>query len=112
MVNFVTGNLGRDGGTFSPNGYFTEKMPVDLDGLKPFSTSVGDLMPPPGEFLPQPAVLLPDLIKGGDVKALVTFYTNPMLSVGGEIKLREALPDLDLMVCVDIYRSATAEMAD
>ena len=112
MVNFVTGNMGRNGGTFSPNGYFTEKTPVDLDGLKPFATSVGDLMPPPGEFLPQPAVLLPDLIKGGDVKALVTFYTNPMLSVGGETKLREALPDLDLMVCVDVYRSATAEMSD
>ena len=35
-----------------------------------------------------------------------------MLSIGGEDRLRKAFEQLDLLVCVDIYRNATGELAD
>ncbi len=37
---------------------------------------------------------------------------NPILSIGGEEKLRDAFARLDLVVCLDLYRNATAELAD
>ncbi|MGA1677380.1 MAG: molybdopterin dinucleotide binding domain-containing protein, partial [Pseudomonadales bacterium] len=36
----------------------------------------------------------------------------PVLSIAGEEKMRAALEGLELLVCVDIYRNATAEYAD
>jgi anaerobic selenocysteine-containing dehydrogenase len=46
------------------------------------------------------------------VKALFVSSGNPVLSIGGEAKMRAALDDLELLVCVDIYRNATGEYAD
>ena len=46
------------------------------------------------------------------IKAMFVNSGNPVLSVGGEEKTRAALDGLELLVCVDIYRTATAELAD
>ena len=37
---------------------------------------------------------------------------NPALSFGGATEVATALADLDLLVCVDLYRNATGELAD
>jgi anaerobic selenocysteine-containing dehydrogenase len=46
------------------------------------------------------------------VKALIVVSGNPLLSIGGEARLRAAMQGLELIVVLDIYRSATAELAD
>ena len=59
-----------------------------------------------------PAVALPDLIEAGDIKALIVFTGNPLLTIGGEQKMREAFSKLDTVVIIDIMRNLTAELAD
>jgi formate dehydrogenase len=111
MVNFVTGNLGREGGTHRSNGLFNHCPPAGK--MQQVATSLGTLeVPDPFGYLALPATLLPDLIENGDIRALIVFAGNPLLSAGGEERLRGAFEKLELMVSLDIYRSATAEMSD
>lgn len=111
MINFLTGNLGRQGGTHKPNGllnYFPPRAPS-----RQFKTSAGTFdFPESMEFAAAPAALLPELIENGDVRALIVLAGNPLLSVGGGERLRTACEKLQLMVSVDIFRNATGEMAD
>jgi len=110
MLNFVTGNLGREGGTYRSNGLFNHCPPAGK--MRPVGTSLGTLeVPDPFGYLALPATLLPDLIESGDIRALVVFAGNPLLSAGGEERLRKAFTKLEMMVSLDIYRSATAEMS-
>jgi len=111
MINFVTGNLGRAGGTYKPSGllsYFPPRV-----SSSPMKTSVGTFdVPEPMGHAVMPAVSLPAFIESGDVRALIVLGGNPLLTVGGGDRLREACEKLDIMVSVDIFRNATAEMAD
>ena len=50
--------------------------------------------------------------EGHPVRALFIVAGNPVLSVGGEARMREAISSVDLVVTVDIYRNATGELAD
>lgn len=61
-----------------------------------------------------PAALLPDFIENPDdpIRALIVVSGNPLLSVGGDDRLRRAFEELDLIVTVDLYRTVTGEMAD
>lgn len=111
MINFVTGNLGRRGGTLKPPGlleHFGTHTPAS------FATSIGTfrVFDPPIRPAAMPGAVLADLIEAGDIKALVVFAGNPLLTIGGEEKLRAALGKLDLLVILDIYRNATGEFAD
>ncbi len=56
--------------------------------------------------------MLADYIHSGKIKALVVTSGNPVLSMGGEQTMREALSKLELLIVVDIYPGATAEHAD
>ena len=60
-----------------------------------------------------PAALLPDWIRHPDtpIRALICVAGNPALSLAGGDDVAEALADLDLLVCVDLYRNATGELA-
>ncbi|MGY2488432.1 molybdopterin-containing oxidoreductase family protein [Cupriavidus sp. CP313] len=111
MINFVTGNLGRLGGTHKPNGlmdYFPPCAPS-----RPLRTSIGTFsVPEPMGHVVLPAALLPAFVESGDVRALVVLGGNPLITVGGGEQLREASKKLDIMVSVDIFRNATGEMAD
>jgi len=46
------------------------------------------------------------------VRALIVVAGNPLLSIGGEARLREAFDALELLVCIDLYANATGEYAD
>lgn len=111
MINFVTGNLGRRGGTSKPVGLFNH---FPTQSLMHFETSAGPIsvFDPPSFPASMPSTLMPDLIEGGDIKAMIVFGGNPLLTIGGEEQLRAAFGKLELLVMVDIFRNATAEYAD
>ena len=110
MLSLVTGNLGRRGGNLYSPGYF----PAATVGLRRaedpfFETEFGPLRRVAGNL---PANLLAEHIESGKVKALIVMAGNPLLSVGGGPRLRRAFEMLELCVVIDIYPSATAELAD
>ena len=110
MINFLTGNLGKEGGTYLPDGFCRTDEPLPETEIT-IDTSVGTLALA-HNYNPLPTTVLPDLINNGDIKALIVFCGNPLLSVPAESKLREALRKLDVMVALDIMRTDTVEMCD
>ncbi len=110
MLSLTTGNLGRRGGNLYSPGYFpaaTVGKPRTDDPF--FDTEFGELRTILGNL---PANLMPEYIESGALKALVVMSGNPLLSVGGEARLRETFAALELLVVIDIYPSATAEFTD
>jgi anaerobic selenocysteine-containing dehydrogenase len=110
MLSFATGNLDRRGGNVLSVGFYKSAKA----GRRDFASSFGD-----SEFGPLrkgalPGNLLPDFITNArePVRALFVVAGNPLLSIGGEARLREAFGQLELLVCVDLYRNATGEYAD
>jgi len=110
MLSFATGNLDRRGGNVLSVGFYKSAKA----GRRDFASSFGD-----SEFGPLrkgalPGNLLPDFITTANepVRALFVVAGNPLLSIGGEARLREAFGQLELLVCVDLYRNATGEYAD
>jgi len=60
------------------------------------------------------AALNDEILMDGDgqVKALICLGGNPMVAFPDQDKTKEAMDKLELLVCVDLYRSATAKLAD
>jgi len=115
MLVFVTGNLGRRGGNFYSLGFY-ERSPsagrAVPEGM--LQTPYGEVKKPGGVGINLPGNLLASYITDPQqpIRALFVSSGNPVLSIGGEVQLREAMESLELLVCVDIYRNATAEYAD
>ena len=113
MLSFVNGNLDRRGGNIESLGYYpTAPQAGRTDPARAFFDSrFGRMRHVRGSL---PGNLLADeiLTPGpGQIRALIVLAGNPLLSVGGEERMRAALASLDLLVCIDIYRNATGEMA-
>ena len=108
MLIVATGNLGKKGGNYkasgpdvpSPMPLFTSHIDTP-DGTLPI-TEVGAV----------PSVIFPEMVENGQVKAMLNFFGNPLMSMSGESRIRESLEHLDLLVTADIYHTATAELAD
>jgi len=115
MLALVTGNLGERGGNFYSLGFY-ERAAASGRGVagEVVESPVGGLMREPGAGISLPGNLMADYITNpaDPVKALFVSSGNPVLSIGGEHKMREALKGLELLVSVDIYRNATGEYAD
>jgi anaerobic selenocysteine-containing dehydrogenase len=113
MLSFVTGNLDKEGGNYCPLGF----NPAMKGGPKPedpfLDSPFGPLrtIPVLGSL---PGNLLADMIdtETEPIRALFVMAGNPVLSIAGEEQLRKAFGKLELLVVLDIYRSATGEMAD
>lgn len=115
MLALVTGNLGERGGNFYSLGFYERAAEAGRGGAGDFvETPFGGVMRAPGAGISLPGNLMADYIADPNdpVKALFVSSGNPVLSIGGEEKMREALEGLELLVCVDIYRNATGEYAD
>ncbi|MDG2278753.1 MAG: molybdopterin-dependent oxidoreductase [Pseudomonadales bacterium] len=115
MLSFVTGNLGRAGGNFYSAGFYDRAPAAGARLAGEFVTSrYGTYRKPGGVGIQMPGNLMPDYLRDPEepVHALFVSSGNPILSVGGEDRMREAIKQLDLLVCVDIYRNATGEYAD
>jgi len=48
----------------------------------------------------------------GKVRALIVVGGNPLLAFPNQEKAMQAMQDLDLLICIDAYMSATAQVAD
>lgn len=112
VLNVLTGNLDRPGGAM----FTTPAVSAPRSG-RPFRTGrwrsrVRDLPEVLGEL---PVATLPDevLTPGdGQVRALITVAGNPARSGPNSARMEESLEDLDLLVCVDPYVTATSRHAD
>ncbi len=115
MLSLVTGNLDRPGGNLYALGFYPAAQAGRSEAPEKsfFDSRWGRLRRIRGSL---PGNLMPEMLgdDAGDerVRALFVVAGNPVLSVGGEARMRGALEDLELLVCVDLYRSATGELAD
>lgn len=109
MLSFVTGNLDREGGNLKSDGFYPNAragvgVPEQMYG----DTEWGNLRR--GSL---PGNLMADAVLDSErpVRAMVVVAGNPLLSIGGGERLRKAFEQLELLVCIDLYRNATGELA-
>jgi formate dehydrogenase len=109
MLLLVTGNLGRRGGNVYSVGFY----PNAKAGRRDFAQSFADTRWGRLRRGSLPGNLLAEAIRDPErpIKALFVLAGNPLLSIGGEEKLRAAFESLELLVCLDLYRNATGELA-
>ncbi len=114
MLVLVTGNLGRRGGNFYSLGFY-ERSPSAGRNVPDghLETPFGTVRKPGGVGISLPGNLLASYLDDPDepVRAMFVSAGNPVLSIAGEAATRRALENLELLVCVDIYRNATGEYA-
>lgn len=112
VINVVTGNLDRPGGAM----FTTPAVDVvrQRKGRRPgrWKSRVRGL-PEFGGELPV-ATLAEEILTGGEgqIRALVTFAGNPVLSTPNGARLEDALPKLDFMLSIDLYLNETTRHAD
>ncbi len=110
MLSFVTGNLDRSGGNILSVGFYRSAKAGRREFEQGFvDTEFGRLRRGalPGNLLSHYILDVEE-----PVRALLVVSGNPLLSIAGEERLREAFAELELPVVVDLYRNATAEVAD
>jgi anaerobic selenocysteine-containing dehydrogenase len=115
MLVFVTGNLGREGGNFYSLGFYERSLAAGKAVPEGFlQTPFGEVKKPGGVGINLPGNLMASYVtdQKNPIRAMFVSSGNPVLSIGGEGHLREAMESLELLVCVDIYRNATGEYAD
>lgn len=111
MLSFVTGNLDRPGGNLYGAGFYPAARAGRVAGEPEFFDSeFGPLRLIRGAL---PGNLLADMILSEQqpLRALVVLAGNPLLSVGGGERLRRAFEKLELLVVLDLFRTATGEVA-
>ena len=112
MLSFVTGNLDRPGGNLLSVGFYrSAKAGRARSEEQFFESPYGKLRRVLGSL---PGNLLADEIESpsNPLRVLVVVAGNPLLTMGGEERLRRAFEGLDLLVSIDLYRNATGELAD
>ena len=110
---YLTGNLDRKGGLlFHPLGRLLSTLIAKTGiGVNPEESRIGRFT---GIFDELPAAILADeiLTEGdGQIRALILIGGNPIASVPGEAKLRQAFANLDLMVQIDLFANESSEYA-
>ncbi|MGH7806339.1 MAG: molybdopterin-dependent oxidoreductase, partial [Candidatus Binatia bacterium] len=115
VLNLAADRLGKVGGAMFPT------APIDLvaisrmigaDGYGRFRSRVRGLPETIGDL---PAACLAEEIETpgeGQVRALVTYAGNPVLSVPNGRRLQKAIESLEFMVSVDLYVNETTRHAD
>jgi anaerobic selenocysteine-containing dehydrogenase len=113
LLNIVTGNLDRVGGTMPTQ----PLIPITGAGTKPghyaqWRSRVSGL-PESGGEIPVAALSEEILTKGeGQIRGMITICGNPVLSTPNGRKLDDALSSLDFMLAIDIYINETTRHAD
>lgn len=118
VVNVLTGNLDRPGGSMFANPIawsLTTLRPPDQAGGWAFGRWKSRVRGAPEVFGQYPVSCLAEEIATpgeGQIKALVTIAGNPAISAPDAGKLDEALPALECMIAVDNYLNETTRHAD
>ncbi|MFC1968279.1 molybdopterin-dependent oxidoreductase [Chloroflexota bacterium] len=109
MLVAITGNLDIPGG----NVFCPEEKLARYPTLRPDKKSLGADMYPLLPTVPFPSVL--DALLTGEPyqpKAMIVCHHNPLLVLANENRVRKALQKLEFLLVFDIFKSATAELAD
>ena len=109
MLSFVTGRLDAEGGNLKSDGFYPNARSGIGDPQHGYvDTEFGRVRR--GAL---PGTLLSHAILDSDepVRALIVAAGNPLLSIAGQERLRKAFEQLELLVVIDIYPSATTELA-
>jgi anaerobic selenocysteine-containing dehydrogenase len=109
MLSFLTGNLDREGGNVLSEGFYLSAKA----GRRRFADGFRESPFGPLRKGTLPGNLLAEHIEDPDdpVRALFIIAGNPLLSIGGEERLRKAFEQLELIVVIDLYRNASGEYA-
>jgi anaerobic selenocysteine-containing dehydrogenase len=115
LLNIVTGRLGREGGPMFTTPAFDigglARM-GGLDGRDRWRSRVRGLPETVGDI---PSTVMADEIETpgeGQIRAMVTFAGNPVLSAPNGRRIAAAFEKLDFMVSIDIYINETTRHAD
>lgn len=113
-INFVTGNLDRRGGTLVGKGIFDfPRFGVRTGTLMSAERSrVGGIDSVNDAFAG--GLLADEILTPGDgqIRALFVTGGNPLITMAGAGRLREAFEKLELLVVLDILPNETAAIAD
>jgi anaerobic selenocysteine-containing dehydrogenase len=110
MLSFVTGRLDVEGGNLKSDGFYPNgRAGAGVPEHGYVDTEFGRLRR--GAL---PGTLLSHAVLDSEtpIRAMVVVAGNPLLSIAGQDRLRKAFEQLELLVVIDIYPSATAELAD
>ncbi|MGI9589823.1 MAG: molybdopterin-containing oxidoreductase family protein [Myxococcota bacterium] len=113
VINAVSGNLDRRGGSLVGHGIVDFPKLSTRGGqlTKQVRSRIGDF-PAVNDVLP--GAILPDeiLTPGPEqIRGLFVSGGNPLLTMSGAGRLREALSELELLVVTDIFLNETASLA-
>jgi anaerobic selenocysteine-containing dehydrogenase len=115
ILNLVAGRVGEIGGAMFPTPVFDARPILKLtqaDGHARWKSRVRGL---PETFGDLPAAILAEEIEtpgAGQVRAMVTYAGNPVLSTPNGPRLARALEQLEFMVSIDLYINETTQHAD
>ena len=112
MINLATGNVDREGGVMFPAPLVD---PVERSGTGSYGRYSTRLAGSPEVLGELPAAELAAEITTpgeGQIGALITIASNPVLSAPGGQHIAAALDTLDLMVSIDMYVTETTRHAD
>jgi len=118
VLNYLTGNLDREGGAMWPLAAIGQRNAAGRGGVGKgvkvgrWASRVSGRPEVLGEL---PVVCLAEEIATpgeGQVRALITVAGNPLVSTPDAGALERAVADLDFMVSVDIYVNETTRYAD
>ena len=119
VLNTICGRINKEGERVPNPGVLTSKRPrhAEVVAAKPaFNYGPKARVRGLGEiFGEMPTATLNDeiLLPGeGQIKALICLGGNPMVAFPDQDKTKKAMDKLELLVCIDIYKSATAKLAD
>lgn len=114
LLNLVAGRLGEVGGSMFPSPVFDARPILKLtaaDGHARWKSRVRGLPETLGDL---PASILAEEIEtpgAGQVRGMITFAGNPVLSTPNGRRLAAALARLDFMVSIDLYINETTRHA-
>lgn len=112
LLNIATGNVDREGGVMFPDPIID---PVERSGTGSYGRYQTRLSGRPEVLGELPAAeLTPEIMTEGkgQIGALMTIASNPVISAPGGRQLDDALETLDLMVSIDMYITETTRHAN
>jgi formate dehydrogenase len=113
IINALSGNLDREGGTLLGEGMFDFAAYAKKQGLfqRLHRSRVGNFRELNGGF--PGGILADEILKPGpeQIKALFVTGGNPLMTMPNSARLRKAFNTLELLVVTDIYLNETASLA-